>query len=71
MEPPIYARHGIDARFVGHPMADDIPLQGNRDEARAALGLPATARASFGCYNTPEEVDQLVRAVVRAREVFC
>jgi len=34
------------------------------------LGLPATARASFGCYNTPEEVDQLVRAVVRAREVF-
>ncbi|MGE8234454.1 MAG: lipid-A-disaccharide synthase, partial [Stenotrophomonas sp.] len=21
MEPPIYARHGIDARFVGHPMA--------------------------------------------------
>ncbi|MET1537585.1 hypothetical protein ABXL43_37745, partial [Burkholderia sola] len=25
MEPPIYAKHGIDARFVGHPMADDIP----------------------------------------------
>ncbi len=35
------------------------------------LGLPATARASFGCYNTAAEVDQLVRAVVRAREVFC
>ena len=34
------------------------------------LGLPATARASFGCYNTAAEVDQLVRAVVRAREVF-
>lgn len=44
MEPPIYARHGIDARFVGHPMADDIPLQGNREEARAALGLPASAK---------------------------
>jgi UDP-N-acetylglucosamine acyltransferase len=27
MEPPIYARHGIDARFVGHPMADDIPCR--------------------------------------------
>lgn len=39
MEPPIYARHGVDARFVGHPMADDIPLQPDRDGAREALGL--------------------------------
>ncbi len=39
MEPPIYARHGVDARFVGHPMADEIPLQPDRDAARAALGL--------------------------------
>ena len=42
MEPPIYARHGIDARFVGHPMADAIPLESNRAEARSILGLPAT-----------------------------
>jgi cysteine desulfurase / selenocysteine lyase len=34
------------------------------------LGLPATARASFGCYNTLAEVDQLVAAVRKAREVF-
>lgn len=44
MEPPIYARHGIDARFVGHPMADDIPLQNDREQARAALGLPSNAK---------------------------
>jgi lipid-A-disaccharide synthase len=43
MEPPIYARHGIGARFVGHPMADDIPLQPDRDAARRALGLSADA----------------------------
>lgn len=43
MEPPIYARHGIDACFVGHPMADDIPLQPDRAAARAALGLPGDA----------------------------
>ncbi|MBA3929685.1 MAG: lipid-A-disaccharide synthase [Xanthomonas sp.] len=43
MEPPIYAKHGVDARFVGHPMADDIPLQPDRAAARAALGLPADA----------------------------
>ena len=41
MEPPIYERHGIDARFVGHPMADDIPLQSDRQQARDALGIPA------------------------------
>jgi cysteine desulfurase/selenocysteine lyase len=34
------------------------------------LGVPATARASFGCYSTIHEVEQLVRAVHKAREVF-
>ncbi|MFT3669014.1 MAG: lipid-A-disaccharide synthase [Pseudoxanthomonas sp.] len=43
MEPPIYVRHGVDARFVGHPMADEIPLQPDHEAARAALGLPAGA----------------------------
>ena len=43
MEPAIYARHGVDARFVGHPMADAMPLRPDREAARAALGLPAGA----------------------------
>ncbi len=34
------------------------------------LGLPATARASFACYSTLEEVAQLERAVRHAREIF-
>jgi cysteine desulfurase/selenocysteine lyase len=33
-------------------------------------GVPATARASFGCYNTEDEVHRLVAAVRHAREVF-
>jgi len=32
--------------------------------------VPATARASFACYNTREDVTRLVAAVQRAREVF-
>ena len=36
----------------------------------ALLGLPATARASFGCYNTLEDVEQLEAAVRKAVEVF-
>ena len=38
MEPPIYAQHGVDARFIGHPLADAIPLQPDRAAARSALG---------------------------------
>ncbi|MGE5284797.1 MAG: SufS family cysteine desulfurase [Actinomycetota bacterium] len=34
------------------------------------LGLPSTARASFGLYNTPAEVDLLAAGVRKAREVF-
>ncbi|RDS86798.1 lipid-A-disaccharide synthase [Dyella psychrodurans] len=40
MEPPIYAKHGIDARFVGHPLADRFPLVSDRIPARRALQLP-------------------------------
>lgn len=41
MEPPIYARHGIDARFVGHPMADEMPIEPDQAAARESLGLHA------------------------------
>ena len=40
MEPPIYARHGVDARFVGHPLADAFALEPDQAAARQALGLP-------------------------------
>ena len=38
-EPQFYDEHGVSARFVGHPLADDIPLEVQSTEARAALGL--------------------------------
>lgn len=38
MEPAIYARHGVDARFVGHPLADEMPLEPDRRAARETLG---------------------------------
>ncbi|HMH66385.1 MAG TPA: lipid-A-disaccharide synthase, partial [Pinirhizobacter sp.] len=43
MEPPIYARHKVDARFVGHPLADRFPLVADRIAARVRLGLPQDA----------------------------
>ena len=44
MEPPIYARYGVDAVFVGHPMADAVPLEPERAAARAALEMDGGER---------------------------
>ena len=38
-EPAIYAKHGVDAAFVGHPLADAFALDPAQAPARAALGL--------------------------------
>jgi lipid-A-disaccharide synthase len=40
MEPAIYARHGVNARFVGHPLADAFALAPDQAGARRELGLP-------------------------------
>jgi len=38
-EPAIYERHGIAATYVGHPLADAIPIEVPRAAARSALGI--------------------------------
>lgn len=40
-EAQFYAAHAVPVRFVGHPLADAIPLQADRAAAREALNLPA------------------------------
>jgi lipid-A-disaccharide synthase len=40
-EPKFYEAHGVNAKFVGHPLADAIPESVDRAAARASLGLPA------------------------------
>jgi len=39
-EPKFYAAHGVNAKFVGHPLADAIPLEIDKAAARAKLGFP-------------------------------
>jgi lipid-A-disaccharide synthase len=38
------ARHGVRARYVGHPLADEIEPVADPGPARVRLGLPADAR---------------------------
>jgi cysteine desulfurase/selenocysteine lyase len=56
----ILDRHGVAVR-AGHHCAQ--PLMDR-------LGVAATARASFGVYTTPEEIDRLVEGLLDARRVF-
>ena len=56
----ILDRHGVAVR-AGHHCAQ--PLMDR-------LGVPATARASFGVYTTTEEIDRLVEGLHDARKVF-
>jgi len=56
----IVDREGVAIR-TGHHCAQPVMER---------FGVPATARASLAMYNTREEIDALVRALARVREVF-
>jgi cysteine desulfurase/selenocysteine lyase len=56
----ILDRHGVAVR-AGHHCAQVLMDR---------LGISATARASFGVYTTPEEIDRLVDGLEDARKVF-
>ena len=42
-EPSFYRNKGVEAIYVGHPMAEEIPLANDKEEARMALGLNSSA----------------------------
>ncbi|HEY7949578.1 MAG TPA: cysteine desulfurase [Solirubrobacterales bacterium] len=56
----ILDRHGVAVR-AGHHCAQVLMDR---------LGVAATARASFGVYTTPDEIDRLVEGLHDARKVF-
>jgi lipid-A-disaccharide synthase len=43
-EPEILAREGIAATYVGHPLANVIPMEPDKAAARAQLGIPEGAQ---------------------------
>jgi lipid-A-disaccharide synthase len=45
-ETDFYTQHGVKAVFVGHPLADQIPLEVDRAAARRELGIPGLDASS-------------------------
>jgi lipid-A-disaccharide synthase len=39
-EAPLYEKAGVPVTYVGHPLADLVPLEVNKDEAKSQLKLP-------------------------------
>ena len=39
MEPPIYAKHNVDSKFVGHPLAQQFAMEPDQSAARRELGI--------------------------------
>ncbi|MBV8171374.1 MAG: SufS family cysteine desulfurase [Candidatus Eremiobacteraeota bacterium] len=80
--PPMSDRTGVISMTVGdihaHDLASILDSEGVCVRAghhcnqplMEKLGVPATARASFYLYNTPDEVDALVSAIEKAKRIF-
>jgi lipid-A-disaccharide synthase len=66
-EPAFYRERAVAAQFVGHPLADQIPMQPDRSAARAALGIDAGARVlALLPGSRVGEVERLAPAFLRA-----
>lgn len=46
-EPPLFEKAGVDVSYVGHPLADVLPIDVSRPAARELLGLPEAAEPVF------------------------
>ncbi len=59
----IYKRAGVRAHYVGHPLADDIPLIPDPLKARAALGLISSATS-----NTSAATQKIIAVLPGSRQ---
>ena len=66
-EPALLAQHGIEGTFVGHPVADVIPMEPDRAAARQVLGLDPDAQVvALLPGSRPAEIRYLVQPFLQA-----
>jgi lipid-A-disaccharide synthase len=70
-EPEFYREYGVRAAFVGHPLADQIPMDVDRVAAREALGILPGARVLAVLPGSRRgEVEKLAEPFARAAELL-
>ncbi|EKT4523530.1 lipid-A-disaccharide synthase [Pseudomonas putida] len=67
-EAKFYEEKGVPVRFVGHPLADIIPLEADRQAARTALGLGAGPLVALMPGSRGGEVERLGALFLDAAE---
>jgi len=68
-ETDLLAQHGIDATYVGHPLAKNIPDVPDRAAARTALGLPQDATVvALLPGSRSSEIDYLAQRFLQAAQ---
>lgn len=69
-----FTMHGVHPHDIGTILdSEGVAIRTGHHCAMPIMeyfGLPATARASFGCYNNAADVERLVQAVHKVRELF-
>jgi lipid-A-disaccharide synthase len=70
MEPPIYAQYGVNAVFIGHPLADSIPLSSDRQAAKLQLGLDGMQALSILPGSRLSEIDKLLPTFIGAAQLL-
>jgi len=71
-EADFYHRHHVPVAFVGHPLADELPLENDRQATRQALALPAQAPIlAMLPGSRGNEIRFLGDTFLRAAELLC
>lgn len=71
-EADFYHQHQVPVAFVGHPLADELPLENDRQAARQTLALPAQAPVlAILPGSRGNEIRFLGDTFLRAAEVLC
>ncbi len=66
MEPELYARYGVNARFVGHPLADLIDLHPDKALARSQLNLSEHKTLAILPGSRQSEINRMLPTFIQA-----